>query len=61
MEIRTIGDLRKALKSCEDEEPVTFYLWGKTFFGKEKKNNLELTNVGSTAGGRATTIWLKKK
>ena len=58
-EIRTVGDLRKALRHSEDEEPIIFDLEENSMFGK-KKYSLKCVGVGSSGGGRITVIWLDK-
>ncbi len=58
-EIRTVGDLREALKHSEDEEPLVFDLEENSMFGK-RKFQLKCVGVGSSGGGRITVIWLDK-
>jgi len=53
MEIKTVGELRKLLRCCEDEEPILYQL--KTCCGDRY---LECSGASSTAGGRAVVLWL---
>lgn len=58
-EIRTVGQLREAMKHSEDEEPLVFDLEEHSMFGT-KKSQLKCVGVGSSGGGRITVIWLDK-
>lgn len=46
-DIRTVGDLREALKHSEDEEPLVFDFEDETMDGKKLKSSLRCTGVGS--------------
>lgn len=52
-----VGDVKELLKHSEDEEPLTCYL------EDESGNKIEILVDGasSTAGGRATILWFKKR
>ena len=52
-----VGDVKELLKHSEDEEPLTCYL------EDESGNKIEIVCDGasSTAGGRATILWFKKR
>ena len=54
-EIRTVGELRELLRLCEDDESLTICLEGRF-----RKQTLRIDGAGSTAGGRATILWLRK-
>lgn len=60
MKINTVGDLREALKSCDDSESLIFDLKEVTEFG-ETTHCLDCVGVGSSGGGRIAVIWLDKK
>ena len=57
----TVGELRARLALCEDDEPVSFQEWWETPLFGEQRQTLFMTNVSSSAGGRAITIWLSRK
>jgi hypothetical protein len=60
IDIRTVGDLREALKHSEDDEPLIFDFEDETMDGKKLKCSLRCTGVGSSGGGRITVLWLNR-
>jgi hypothetical protein len=52
--IGTVGELRKLLATCEDDEPLTCYLDG------EPRVTMTLGGASSAAGGRAVTLWFDR-
>ena len=58
--IRTVGELREALKHSEDDEPLIFDLEEDTIMGRQK-HMLKCVGVGSSGGGRITVLWLDKR
>ena len=59
--IRTVGDLRSALKDYEDEEQLAFILDWPRVMASNEKLYMECAGVQSTAGGRAGMIWFDPK
>ena len=55
--IQAVGDLRKAMKCCDDGESLTLQL-DKGF---EKKTYVVVGGVQSSGGGRITVLWLDKE
>lgn len=59
-EIRTVGDLREALRYSEDDEPLIFDFEEDTPQGR-KKSQLKCVGLGSSGGGTITVVWLDRK
>jgi hypothetical protein len=57
MASRSIKELRDLISSCEDEEPITCYLEDES----GNKTEILVDGASSTAGGRATILWFKKR
>lgn len=57
--ILEVGELRKALESSDDGEPLIFDLEENTLLGR-KKTSLKCVGVGSSGGGRVTVIYLDR-
>lgn len=54
--VTTVGGLRKLLRGCDDGESISF----NVEVGGKIAEGLYCTGVGSTAGGRATILWLNR-
>lgn len=52
-----VGDLKECLQYSEDEEPLTCYLEDEN----GNKTEIVCDGASSTAGGRATILWFKKR
>jgi len=59
--IRTVGQLREAMKHSEDEEPIYFDLEEHSPDGIMKKSMLKCVGIGSSGGGRITVVWLDRE
>lgn len=55
----TVGEFKKMFKYCEDDEPLSMYLYSKTPLFGELQEPLKCTGAQSTAGGRATILWFE--
>ena len=59
-EIKTVGEMRKALRHSDAGEPLVFDLEEDVLFGKRKKSKLKCVGVGSSGGGRITVLWFDR-
>jgi hypothetical protein len=54
--ISTVGDLRKALASCDDQEHIDFELTEPKILGPNKKSFIKVEGIYGWGGGRCITI-----
>jgi anion-transporting ArsA/GET3 family ATPase len=57
----TVGDMRQALLGRADDEPSKLVSYRPRRFFGERRRDLKVTYVNSTAGGQACTLWLQEQ
>ena len=55
--IKTVGEPRKLLELCEDEEPISFRYEEERVMAPKKEINMKCVGGSSAAGGRAVVLW----